>query len=624
MAVILIVPMGLLSAIAGVWVSKGDNNVFTQIGLIVLIGLACKNAILIVEFARELEAQGRDRLSAALEACRLRLRPILMTSLAFIMGVVPLVLSTGAGSEMRHAMGVAVFAGMLGVTVFGLVLTPVFYVAIRRLVGEKSAAHDTDAQATGTMVGVPIPTLTTAALVVALALGAAAPALSAQDTKRADEAGLVPFWRQLGDTTLARLTNDALIANNQVRTARASVRNARASRRIATLDFVPRITASTGMTSRRFSATQVPGLPAANRELDVYDAGLDATWEVDLSGRLRGKFEAQDALAESADEDLRDTQLSLVSELARTYFELRGAQRRLQVANRNAANQQRTLQITVDRLAAGRGTAFDRERASAQVSTTLAGVAAAEAQIAAATNRIGMLVGRTQYIAPPAADSAQSDFGLESSVTVADHSVLPDVPSLESVAKLLRRRPDVRSAERRAAAGANLVSVARADYLPRLSVVGTAGFNAGTTDGLGKREASRYAIGPVISWAAFDLGRVRAGVNGARAQSDAARAQYDQVVLRAELEASSAITVYERTLTRVRLLRQAALASERGAELAQLRLNAGESGFLEVLDAQRSVLESQDRLAQGETDAATAFVALYQALGGAWSPVATR
>ncbi|HKA42766.1 MAG TPA: efflux RND transporter permease subunit, partial [Burkholderiales bacterium] len=128
--VILIVPLCLLFAISGVWLTKGDNNIFTQIGLFVLVGLACKNAILIVEFARELEQQGHDAVKAALEACRLRLRPILMTSLAFIMGVIPLVFSSGAGSEMRHAMGVAVFAGMLGVTFFGLFLTPVFYVLL--------------------------------------------------------------------------------------------------------------------------------------------------------------------------------------------------------------------------------------------------------------------------------------------------------------------------------------------------------------------------------------------------------------------------------------------------------------------------------------------------------------
>src|SRR6267378_148011 len=137
LSIIMIVPMGLLAAMSGVWLTKGDNNVFTQIGLIVLVGLSAKNAILIVEFARELEFAGRTPVRAAIEASRLRLRPILMTSLAFIMGVVPLVTSTGAGSEMRHAMGVAVFSGMIGVTAFGIFFTPVFYVLLRALAGNR-------------------------------------------------------------------------------------------------------------------------------------------------------------------------------------------------------------------------------------------------------------------------------------------------------------------------------------------------------------------------------------------------------------------------------------------------------------------------------------------------------
>ncbi|WP_332609973.1 efflux RND transporter permease subunit [Achromobacter sp. ESBL13] len=145
LAVILIVPMSILAALTGVYLTGNDNNIFTQIGLMVLVGLSAKNAILIVEFARELEMSGRTPLEAAIEASRLRLRPILMTSIAFIMGVVPLVLSSGAGSEMRHAMGVAVFFGMLGVTLFGLFLTPVFYVLLRSLGGKplhSAAQHE--------------------------------------------------------------------------------------------------------------------------------------------------------------------------------------------------------------------------------------------------------------------------------------------------------------------------------------------------------------------------------------------------------------------------------------------------------------------------------------------------
>ncbi|CAO3429644.1 efflux RND transporter permease subunit [Azospirillum endophyticum] len=141
LAILLIVPMSVLSALFGVWLTGGDNNIFTQIGFMVLVGLSAKNAILIVEFARELEHEGRGVVQAAIEASRLRLRPILMTSIAFIMGVVPLVTSTGAGAEMRHAMGVAVFAGMIGVTLFGLVLTPVFYVLLRKLAGAGKRAE---------------------------------------------------------------------------------------------------------------------------------------------------------------------------------------------------------------------------------------------------------------------------------------------------------------------------------------------------------------------------------------------------------------------------------------------------------------------------------------------------
>ena len=141
LAVILIVPVCICAALFGVWLSGGDNNVFVQVGLVVLMGLACKNAILIVEFARELEMQGASTWDAAREACRLRLRPIVMTSIAFIAGAIPLLVGQGAGSEVRAATGVTVFSGMLGVTLFGLFLTPVFYVSLRKLSGTELRPH---------------------------------------------------------------------------------------------------------------------------------------------------------------------------------------------------------------------------------------------------------------------------------------------------------------------------------------------------------------------------------------------------------------------------------------------------------------------------------------------------
>jgi len=147
LAIILIVPMSVLAAMTGVWLTGGDNNVFTQIGLVVLVGLSAKNAILIVEFARDLELAGRGPVAAAIEASRLRLRPILMTSMAFIMGVVPLITSTGAGAEMRYAMGLTVFSGMIGVTAFGIFFTPVFYVVARALTGNRPLRHAAEVEA---------------------------------------------------------------------------------------------------------------------------------------------------------------------------------------------------------------------------------------------------------------------------------------------------------------------------------------------------------------------------------------------------------------------------------------------------------------------------------------------
>jgi multidrug efflux pump subunit AcrB len=141
LAVILVVPMCLLSALAGIAMAGMDVNIFVQVGFVVLVGLACKNAILIVEFARDRQKEGASRFDAAVEAARVRLRPIIMTSLAFILGVFPLVISQGAGAEMRRTLGTAVFAGMIGVTLFGIFLTPVFYSVVRWFSGSRAAGH---------------------------------------------------------------------------------------------------------------------------------------------------------------------------------------------------------------------------------------------------------------------------------------------------------------------------------------------------------------------------------------------------------------------------------------------------------------------------------------------------
>jgi outer membrane protein TolC len=177
----------------------------------------------------------------------------------------------------------------------------------------------------------------------------------------------------------------------------------------------------------------------------------------------------------------------------------------------------------------------------------------------------------------------------------------------------------VAAAERRLAAEGALVGAAKAEYLPRLTLGGTAGFSAATFNALGEQGTFRYAVGPVISWPALDLGRVKARVDASRAQEAEAKARYKQTLLRAQEEVETALVRYRTARERVERIQEAAAASERAAELARLRFTGGVTDFLQVLDAERTLLEAQNQLAQSRTEAATAYAALYKALGGDWS-----
>jgi len=425
---------------------------------------------------------------------------------------------------------------------------------------------------------------------------------SERTVKAVDQA---TYWRALGDTTLDRLMGELLRANLDVQSALARVRGARAARTESALDLAPTVTVAGGYTRQRISSAAFPIGGGTFPDQDIWDAGFDASWELDLFGRVRRNVQAQGALVGAASEDLRDVQVVLSAELARTYFELRGAQERLAVARRNGENQRRTLDVTQQRLDAGRGTAFDTERARAQLGFTLASIPGLEAQVAASQYAIGVLIAR-----PPAGVAHE----LESA------AAMPPLPTDVAVANpdsLIRRRPDVAAAERQAAAERAFVGAAKADYLPRITVGGSAGYSASELSGLGDAGTFRYAVGPVISWPALNLGRVKARVDESRARADEADAQYSQAVLRALQEVETGLSRYRTSRSRVERIRDAAEASARAAELARLRFEGGVADFLQVLDAERTQLDAEDQLAQAHTDAATSYAALYQALGGA-------
>jgi len=412
------------------------------------------------------------------------------------------------------------------------------------------------------------------------------------------------FWTQFQDPTLNQLVADALTANHDLRIALGHLVEARALHRESQFDLAPTVTASGGYTKQRFSQVESP--VGVSETLQYYDVGFDAYWELDFFGRVRRGVEATRAQMQAQEAGLRDAQVSVSAEVARTYFELRGEQTRLEVALRNADNQRETAQLTLARLDAGRGTELDSSRAQEQLSETLATIGPLQAAIASSIHRLSVLTGRepnalNTLLAPP--------------------RELPELPQIAAVgdpAGMLRRRPDIRVAERQLAASTALVGVAIGDLFPKVTFTGQVGYSAPQLSSFGEAPTLGYLIGPGISWPAFDLGRVWAQVGGSRARADVALASYEQTVLRALEETEDALVTHARTRESLQNATDAAAASRTAARLARNRYEGGAADFLEVLDAERTQLAAEDRLAQSRTDAATSLVAVYKALGGGW------
>lgn len=415
-----------------------------------------------------------------------------------------------------------------------------------------------------------------------------------------------PFWNQLGDSTLAKLVQEAQHANTDVRMAQARLMSARASKRLSSFDLIPTVTA-TGSSSRfQSSLAQTPGLTSQLPANQLWDVGFDASWEVDIFRRVARTVGAQSALAESSEYGLEDIQVSVTAEVARTYFDLRGAQRLLAVSGRNADNQRKIVKLTEDRLAAGRGTAFDTERAKSVLYLTLATTPGLESQIALDRNRLAVLLGRS----PDALPAALLDSGALPQ--------LPDTLNIGARDQLVRRRPDILRAERELAAQSLFVGAAQASYLPRITLGARAGYVGTSVDSWFNRANSRLLIGPTVTFPFLDVGRVRERVQVAQAGEDEAQANYNATVLRALEESEGSLVTYDRAHARLNILESAVRSSTHALDLAQQRFEAGLTDFLQVLDAERTLLDAENQLAQAHTAAAIALVAVYKAVGGAW------
>jgi multidrug efflux system outer membrane protein len=414
------------------------------------------------------------------------------------------------------------------------------------------------------------------------------------------------YWQGFGDPVLNGLVDDAIAHNTDLRAAAANLQAARAARRLAGFDLYPTVTLAADYTHNLDAQQQLPGYDRHDRQFDTAQAGFDGLWELDLFGRVRRNVEAARADEGAAIATLRDARVSVIAEVARDYFVLRGLQDQQVLTERNAANQLQSLKLTRVRLEAGRGNELDTARAEAQWQTTLASIPSLQASVATTIYRLSVLTGRQP--------TALQD-------RLVAQAALPALPNLNSIGTpelLLRRRPDVRIAERRLAAATARVGVAVGDLFPKVTVLGSIGYLAPGFGGFGQRDSEFYSGGPSISWAAFDLGRVRARISAAKSQNEAVLANYEGAVLGALEDTEGALIGYGRSQSRREALRVAAAASDKAADLARRRFAGGLIDFLEVLDAERTALSAELLHSQSRTDAATSLVAVYKALGGGW------
>jgi multidrug efflux system outer membrane protein len=414
------------------------------------------------------------------------------------------------------------------------------------------------------------------------------------------------YWTSFADPVLDALVADALAHNKDLSAAEANLRAARAIRRLTGFDQFPTVTLAASYTHQLDSQLQLPGVDQHDREFDAAQAGFDGLWELDLFGRVRRNVEAARADVGAAAATLQDARVSVIAEVARDYFILRGLQDQLALTRRNADNQFSSLKLTRTRLEAGRGNELDTSRAEAQWQTTLASIPSLEATIATTSYRLSVLTGRQ-----PTTLSANLS-------SMAPMPPLPPLNAIGTPEQLLRRRPDVRVAERRLAGATARVGVAVGDLFPKVTLVGQVGYFAPTFGDFGQSEARFFSVGPSISWAAFDIGRVRARIGSAKAQTDAALAVYEGAVLGALEDTEGALISYGRAQSRRDALQVAAAASDKASDLARRRFEGGLIDFLEVLDAERTALSAELLLSQSRTDAATSLIAVYKALGAGW------
>jgi len=418
---------------------------------------------------------------------------------------------------------------------------------------------------------------------------------------------LAAWWTTLKDPELSGLIERAAAGNLDLKKAKARIRQARAGRGAAAAGYFPTLDA-TGNAGRSYSSERT-GTDKIN---DLYNAGFDAGWEIDIFGGVRRSVEAASADLQAAEEDLRDVLVSLLGEVALNYIEVRTYQARISKAEGNIAKQQETYQVALWRQQAGLSDELAVQEARYNLESTRAQLPGLRSGLEESLNRIAVLLGEQpgsihkQMEGPAAIPAPPSD-------------VAVGVP-----AEMLQRRPDVRRTERELAAQTARVGVATAELYPKFTLIGSIGIEALSLDSLVSTPVRMYSFGPRISWPIFRGGAIRANIEVQSALQEQALIAYEKAVLDALEEVENVLTAYAEEQKKRDSLRAAEEAARTAVEIAIGKYEAGLIDFLAVLVAQRSLLSFQDQLAQSDGAVATNLVKLYKALGGGWESMASE
>lgn len=594
-AVLLSLPVAALGAYLGITLCGLENDIYFQIGLVMLVGLAAKNAILIVEFAKDEVDRGGDLVASTLHAARLRFRPILMTSLAFILGMLPMVVASGPGSASRQAIGTGVFFGMIVAVTAGILLVPFFFVLIYKA---KRKLKRKQPVATGLAILVAGVCLTSCKV----GKPYARPNLSLPEQlgpRQADSTSMgdLSWWEMYNDTTLRDLIAQTLAHNKDLEIATARMEELAALKRIDVANLFPQATA-------RLNANR----EATNYGGDNLDADLEASltatvsWELDIWGNLRWARDRSKAEFLASVENCRALRLSLVAQMAQSYFELTALDNELNIVRRTLEARQEGVRLAEIRFKGGLTSEIVYQQAQVELARTATMVPDLERRIALKESEISLLTGDYPQKINRNALPEKYD--------------LPDHLPLGLPSGLLERRPDIRQAEQELKAAHAEVGVAYTNMFPRLSLTATLGVESDELKTL-LRSPYTYPAGNLLA-PLFSLGKHRAALKAKRAAYEGCVARYEKTVLNAFKEVHDAIVNFNKIEDIYESRRQLAEASRTAVDLAQLQYINGVIGYLDLLDAQRSYFDAQVSLSNAVRDKQLMLINLYKVLGGGW------